>query len=559
MRKIIFTIVLGALLGIPISTSFAQESVLDSLNAKLEMAKTQEQTIQLLVEIGSKYEQTNPDTLIEIIQRALGLAEELGDVESIIKVKDRLARGYIRSGSYSQAFELLNENLDFLKTQNAPDFELLHANTLRGLGNIYFIQFKQEEALEFYKEALQIYQELDNTDLLIALYDNMAGAYLELEQNDEAKQYYLKALNMNLELGREFEAAKVYINLGILYNHIGQRDSATYFAGEALRIAEENNAMIMKTYAVRTLGAVAYQEERFDDAINFYQQSLEIANDLDIIYEQKDSHLNISKVYAAMGDYENAYEHYVLHKSYNDTLLNEESDIRLDELRAQYETEKKEQQIALLEKESQVKSSRTLAISSGLGSILLIVLFSSIWFASKKRKEIELLEKDNIISESRKKLAEEELSVVRLREENLQKELTNYALHIVEKNDFLEEVKSEMADLRTDIKSTEAIKQINKLGNKIYQNLMLNKDREEFDIQVEQACTGFFKKLETEHPQLTNQERRLAALLRLNLSSKEISGILNISPKSVDQSRYRLRKKLDLNKDINLANYLNQI
>ena len=116
-----------------------------------------------------------------------------------------------------------------------------------------------------------------------------------------------------------------------------------------------------------------------------------------------------------------------------------------------------------------------------------------------------------------------------------------------------------MADLRMDVQSKDAIKHINKLGSRIYQNLMINKDREEFEIQVEQACEGFFKNLEHKHPDLTNQERRLAALLRLNLSSKEISGILNISPKSVDQSRYRLRKKLDLDKDINLSTFLNQI
>lgn len=135
----------------------------------------------------------------------------------------------------------------------------------------------------------------------------------------------------------------------------------------------------------------------------------------------------------------------------------------------------------------------------------------------------------------------------------------NYALHIVEKNNFLEEVKAEMVEVRSEIKNNEALKHINKLGSKIYQNLMINKDREEFDIQVEQACEGFFKKLDIKYPSLTNQERRLSALLRLNLTSKDISGILNISPKSVDQTRYRLRKKLNIDKSKNLSSVLNQI
>lgn len=122
-----------------------------------------------------------------------------------------------------------------------------------------------------------------------------------------------------------------------------------------------------------------------------------------------------------MGDYKNAYEHYVQHKVFNDSLINQQSANKLAELRAEYETTEQQREIELLEKEQELQSARLISISSGLGSVLLVVLITALFFINKKRKEIELLEKDRIIADSKKRIAEEELANARLREENLQK------------------------------------------------------------------------------------------------------------------------------------------
>ena len=538
---------------------YAQSATIDSLNKVLETDLSPEKEIDLLLKIASQFEQTNPDTLVEISLQAAELAASNGIDSLKIVAEIQAARGYIRSGSFNASLALSEQNLSYIDSQFPQRFEHERAHVIRAIGNIYFIQFEQEKSLDFYQEAEPVYLKYNDYRNLASLYDNMASTYLELEDNAKAEEYYLKSLKVYIDHDLGKSVGRLYVNLANFYQHMRDMEKAKEYALKALSYAEQNNALIMKTYCFRILGAVALLEENYEEAIDYNLKSLEIANELDIVYEQKDSYLNLSRIYEKIGDYKNAYINYVEHKAYYDTLQNEQSNNKLAELRTEYEVDKIEQEKALLEKENQLKSTRIIAVSSIFGFVLLLIVVGVLGFASRKRKEIELLEKDKIIADSKKQLAEEELANVRLREENLQKELTNYALHIVEKNDFLEEVKTEMADLRTDIKSDIAIKHINRLGNKIYQNLMLNKDREEFEIQVEQACSGFFKNLEREHPELTNQERRLAALLRLNLSSKEISGILNISPKSVDQGRYRLRKKLDIDKEINLSNYFNQI
>ncbi len=542
-----------------ISTTSAQQVLLDSLNSALEVTESVFNKAEILLEIANTFQQTNPDTLIEISKLAEEIALEIGSDSLLIQSRLLTASGLLRSGSYTSSISMFENVRDYIAELGTDEFELQKAHALQGIGNIYFIQFEQELALEYYLDVMPIYEALGEKHSLARLHNNIASVHLEMERTDEAEKNYLISLQYYEEIADIMGIASTNVNLALLYSLTERLDEATEFAQKTLETAKEQNALVMESYAVRILGSVAYDQKNLEAALNYNLRSAEIADELEIIYEQKDSYKNLADIYYELGQFKLAYDSYLQHKVYNDTLNNRESRNRLAEMRAEYETEQQAQEILLLEKENEAKSARIISISLSLSSVLIVVVVLSIAFANRKRKEIEILEKNKIIADSKKKLAEEELANAQLREENLQKELTNYALHIVEKNDFLEEVKSEMIELRTEVKNREAIKQINKLGSKIYHNLMINKDREEFEIQVEQACVGFFKSMEQKYPSLTKQEHRLAALLRLNLSSKEISGILNISPKSVDQSRYRLRKKLELPKTENLGVFLNQL
>lgn len=556
MRQLLY----GGIVFLALLTSVdakAQNPIADSLKNEVQLSDSDSLTIELFIELTLSVQQTFPDSAIHYALLAKDTAEKTGDLYLLTNSYRNLGAAYIRSGQYSQALVAISKASDYVS--KLPNENLLRAEILRSLGNIYFIQYQHDEALSFYTDALALFLEAQDSSSIARVYDNFANVYYETQKLDTALLFYNKALSITESRGDEFSSAKTYLNMGMLYEQMDSLGQAISYSEDALRIAEKYNAQVMMTYPLKVLSTVSKRLENYEAAINYAQQSLELADALGIIYEQKDAHANLANAYERTGDFEKAYFHYKEQKELNDSLLNENANERLAEMRARYETEKKEQEISALEIENELKQTRIIAISSALGFVLLSMIVGVFWFASRKRKEMLLLEKDKIIAESKKKLAEEELDNSRLREDNLQKELTNYALHIVEKNDFLEEVKSEMVELRTEIKNSEAIKHINKLGSKIYQNLMLNKDREEFDIQVEQACEGFFKNLEHKFPKLTTQERRLAALLRLDLSSKEISGIMNISPKSVDQSRYRLRKKLTLPKERNLSTFLNQI
>jgi DNA-binding CsgD family transcriptional regulator len=93
----------------------------------------------------------------------------------------------------------------------------------------------------------------------------------------------------------------------------------------------------------------------------------------------------------------------------------------------------------------------------------------------------------------------------------------------------------------------------------LHQKMSFSHEMDDFYLKAEKVHNDFPAKINVRFPDLTEQEKRLTILLRVGFSSKEISSIMNISPKSVEISRYRLRKKLNIDNKVNLTNFIKSI
>jgi DNA-binding CsgD family transcriptional regulator len=139
---------------------------------------------------------------------------------------------------------------------------------------------------------------------------------------------------------------------------------------------------------------------------------------------------------------------------------------------------------------------------------------------------------------------------------NKQTELINFALNIIQKNNFLDELKAKVNELKANTKESLTLTKLNELSIDINSHIALDKNRKTFQLQLEEANQDFYARLSEKFPNLTEKEKRLAAYIRLNFSNKEIASILNITAKSVEINRYRLRKKLNLEQKVNLTDYI---
>ncbi|OAV45851.1 hypothetical protein A3850_008325 [Lewinella sp. 4G2] len=168
----------------------------------------------------------------------------------------------------------------------------------------------------------------------------------------------------------------------------------------------------------------------------------------------------------------------------------------------------------------------------------------------------EALRQDNerLIKEQQREseLALSRLQNDRLREdvESKSREMASTMLSLVKKNELLQEIKEQLE------KKAAPEQNISRVVETINHNLNEAETWSVFRAAFENADREFFKNIKERHPALTPSDLKLCAYLRLNLSTKEIASMLNISPRSAEVKRYRLRKKMDLERETGLADYI---
>ena len=208
-----------------------------------------------------------------------------------------------------------------------------------------------------------------------------------------------------------------------------------------------------------------------------------------------------------------------------------------------------------------------------LAAIITSYRFIEIHF-EKEHKKMEEKKKEEILAKEEQRKQESmafENKIIQLKNEKLKaevarkvtdeqlknKELASFAVQINHKNEILNQMKKELDSVSKRV-NEQAQTQIHGLTKKIDEDLKLDKDWEQFKIHFDQVQQGFIRKMQDSHPKLKPYDLKLCAFLRMNLSTKEIAPLMNISIRGVEIHRYRLRKKLGLERKINLVEYLMQ-
>jgi inorganic phosphate transporter, PiT family len=204
-----------------------------------------------------------------------------------------------------------------------------------------------------------------------------------------------------------------------------------------------------------------------------------------------------------------------------------------------------------------------------LFSITVIISLIYMFFRQQKlrlKTENELLMKQNEIFNSQRALKDLEINSIQAHNivlatqlELKRQEYNNILFNIKEQKEFLENITNEIHELigSKDIPKRDA--KLKELSLILKQRMSFTREINDFYEKIEETHKGFTEKLQEKHPDLTDNDVRLAILVRLGLSSKEIATLMNISPKSVEIARYRLRKKLGLKERESMGDLLKNI
>jgi DNA-binding CsgD family transcriptional regulator len=159
-----------------------------------------------------------------------------------------------------------------------------------------------------------------------------------------------------------------------------------------------------------------------------------------------------------------------------------------------------------------------------------------------------------------------EKEIIRLRNEKLRsemvhrdKELANQAMNIIQKNKFLTKLRNELAGIKKSTTDTELADNLTHINRRLEKEIDDTQQKKVFNTYFEEVNEDFFNRIKEIHPDLSPRELHLSAYIRMNLATKEIAALLNITARGVEISRYRLRKKLCLSRETNLSVYLSNI
>lgn len=234
------------------------------------------------------------------------------------------------------------------------------------------------------------------------------------------------------------------------------------------------------------------------------------------------------------------------------------------------------------EKESEVASFSFTILPPWYRSVFAYVVYAliaamfiglSIWLVILRIKVSKRKERLKHLLEYRKKVLQfqrealvSEKEIIKLRNDqlhgkmiHLDKELANQTMNIIQKNKFFGKLKSELKNIQGQISDSAVKSKISIIINRLDKELDDKRQKELFETYFDEVHENFIKRLNEKFPGLTPGEQKLCAYIKMNISSKEMAALLNISQRGVEISRYRLRKKLGIDRDTNLVSFISGI
>ncbi len=485
-------------------------------------------------------EEENYNEAIENYIKSYDIHSELDNKKGMADISFNLADVYKKKGYYQLSMERCLEGLGIYETM---DDSTGMANIYNCMGSLYKYQDNIAKSIEYYNKSLALNKALNNLDGIALSYNNIGVAYAREGSLDLALDYYEKALEIRLESGELKSQAIIYNNIANNYLSANNFDKAY----EYINLSLEANSQVGYTRGIadqtQSLGRYYSLRGDLSQAIDHYLKAYELYRELGRLENEMNITATISDTYYQMGNSKMAYEYLKLHQNFSDSIFNVDKIKSIASLELEFNQLKEKEIHDLLEQ-------KRIARNTIIGLTLFFLLLTSILLFSRQRIKNgqQSLVLKNI--ELEKKQVESDL-------EQKQRELAAGTIYRVKKNEILNDIVSRLNN------SLEKLKDENvPVIKEIIEDLKNSTDFQiwdEFELRFLKVHQGFYENIAKSYPDLTTNEKRLSAFLRLDFSTKEISSITNQSPHSINIARTRLRKKLGLaNTDTNLSSFLSQ-
>jgi len=459
-----------------------------------------------------------------------------------------VARCNYHLGNYPES---MRDYLAAIRTLDTiPREPFRKADILRDIGRLSYIQANHEESLDYFEKALSIYERTEDNLYQAYTLNDMANTYDAQNLNDKALEYYLKSLVISRENNYVDNEANTLGNIGSIYKKKGEYEIALKHLKRALQLDRKHNTKDNVVSALNEIGHTYSLQNDHENALKFLNEAATLADSIGNMEGLTISLHYRSWTYENNGKLQLALKDFKKSSAINDSLFNIGKSKQIEELKTIYQTEKKEAEIALQEEEIKTlnEKARGDKLQKGLfagGMASALALFALSVFGFRQR-----IKKNRIAREKQEEIYKQEI-------EHKQKELASQTLHLVQKNTFIQELKENLENLKNSPEKFKA--EFRRIVMLLKKENASDKDWEVFKTYFADVHNDFDQKLKTLYADISEKEIRLAAFLRMNLTTKEIAATLNVLPDSILKSKYRLKKKLELDKETDLNRFLSTL
>ncbi len=416
---------------------------------------------------------------------------------------------YSRQGNYTKALELSKNALSGIIQTNEKGYKGL---IYTSLGKCYTVLNKTDSSEFYYRLALfEQLQEKNYAYLPTALVN---VAEIELKHGNSALS--LQLFNRGLKTADSTNNKQAQVNCllgkGNWFIANVKKDSANFVFNKALALSESLSDKSFRVKALEQLVKFEKENGNFKIALN-YQEEMTLIND------SMDAHDKLKGAKL---------------------------------LEVQFEVAEKDRKLELLNKEKNIVQLSNYILWGSIVFLIILSLGVILFLKRLNQRDKQLLKtKEELIVavEEQRKIKEQFLQNEL---EFKESQLSAMAVQILQKNELMHELKQQLEKNN----NQEADFALTKLINKGFNH---DKEWDDFNQYFESVNRNFYSRLKTAYPEISPNDLKICALIKLNLSSKDMSGILNISPDSVKTARYRLRKKLQMSPEENLVDFIQKL
>ena len=455
---------------------------------------------------------------------------------------------FYEQGDYVNAMRGFKAALNVLDTIPRDIFR--QGDVYRNIAKLNYQEKDFEDALAYLNKANDIFEKVEDYLFQSYVWSDIGNVYLALKQYDNAIESYNKGLAICQDFGFKESRSLLLGNLAIALRDQGKLKEALNNFYKSTIGTEHDESMANKIVHEYHVGYTHALLNNRDSALFHLNKSITLSDSVGQANELKNALEFRSKSYALWGMEKNALDDLLKMNILKDSIFNTRKSLQIEQLQTIYETEKKEAAIALQQEEINTlnEKAKVDTLTKGLyaGGMFTFVAVSGLLFFGFRQR----MKKNRIAREKQEAIYQQEIA-------HKQKELASQTLHLVQKNTFIQELMENLENIKN---SPEKFKmEFRRIVMLLKKENASDKDWEVFKTYFAEVHNDFDQKLKTFSDDISEKEIRLAAFLRMNLTTKEIAATLNVLPDSILKSKYRLKKKLGLEKETDLNQFLNAL